>query len=40
MKEYEQYKGDMKAMKDLGIYKRDDWMSESVKKEKKMERKN
>lgn len=24
MKEYEQYKGTMKAMKDLGIYKRDD----------------
>lgn len=24
MKEYEQYKGAMKAMKDLGIYKRDD----------------
>lgn len=24
MKEYEQYKGTMKAMKDLGIYKKDD----------------
>ena len=24
MKEYEQYKGAMKAIKDLGIYKRDD----------------
>ena len=24
MKEYEQYKGAMKAMQDLGIYKRDD----------------
>lgn len=24
MKEYEQYKGTMKAMKDLGVYKRDD----------------